>query len=305
MHPIANELALIMAVSCFLEKEAMAAVVTGQSSFSAAGSCTHKMAELQPSSSDSDDDYDYVSSLAEQIAHAMLEDDDEPSEEESAERDSMGSSQARTLWSCRPKDIETRRRNIDKYINARVEPVISNTIGLHPRLHAAAELSSFEESHSCWEGSAPLQPGWEHLYLHNHHSFLKKASHYHTYCPQDVQARPLGNDLARYLQENTRFRGWSRNHGYNRKQIAAGSKARRVEEQPCEQWRLPLRLEAHNAHYDHAAFRKESIGTGVFLPRVNNVGSQQYRRKTDLGGLASSKLSLHLDRSKCEVGSLC
>ena len=52
------------------------ALVSGQSFFPSAAA-----AELD-SSPNSDDDYDYVSSLAEQIAHAML-DDDEPSEEES------------------------------------------------------------------------------------------------------------------------------------------------------------------------------------------------------------------------------
>ena len=50
------------------------ALVSGQSFFPSA-------AELD-TSPNSDDEYDYVSSLAEQIAHAML-DEDEPSEEES------------------------------------------------------------------------------------------------------------------------------------------------------------------------------------------------------------------------------
>lgn len=251
-------------------------VVSGQPFIASA----HNTAELEPPSNDSDDEYGYVSSLAEQIAHAML-DDDEPLEEENlsgAKLDAEWSSHRRV---CSSTEMET--KTTGKHTNARVEPSSDCSMVSHT-VHHGRDLDFIEGSHpkgSHTRGSLPLEGSWEDFYLQNKHSFLQRAFRRHSYHSQDASAGPCGASRPRNHQESSMYQGWSRSRCFNRRQAAVCSRAFHREEYSCEAWRLPP-LEARTALYGHVTLPKESIGTGVFLPRVMNSDCQLRRKTVEL-----------------------
>lgn len=232
-------------------------------------------AELEPSPNDSDDEYGYVSSLAEQIAHAML-DDDEPFEEENlcgANPDAEWS-RLRRVYPSEHKFTEMETKTTGKCTNAQVEPSSACSMGFYT-LHHARQMKG---SHT--RGSLSLEGSWEDFYLQNKHSLLQTAFCHHSYHSQDASAGSCGASMHRHHQESSVYQGWSRSRCFSRSQAAVCSRAIHREE-----YRLPP-LEARTAFYGHVTLPKESVGTGVFLPRIFYSG-RQLRKKT---GFPSSQL---------------
>eukprot|EP00250_Pteridium_aquilinum_P004428 c14638_g1_i1 orf=423-1157(-) len=243
------------------------ALVSGQTTFSRppfAELNTAPYVEFSTSSSsaeDSDDEYVYVSSLAEQIAHAMLEDEEEltvPSDFIPSKQEKMAV--APCQWESKEVGWPSLNSHTDKERpSAEKAELLSN----------GCQVSHYAAT---WRDHGPSE--WDCFYTPSLQEASKQLSSYYT------------TQLAYGISKHSHmFQGWNSSRNASSKQKQAGF---------CEAWDSQSHTARSMVYNSATLTRKESIGTGVFLPKIVNSGPR-YQRKA--GSLLSK--SAYATRNKC------
>lgn len=208
-------------------------------------------AELSPDAEDSDDDYAYVSSLAEQIAHALMLDDDE--EPPAVIQPSPSFHPGMRHHNCQDCAWPCTSLHPDQEFESTGAEVI------HPVSNLAV---------AC-QDNAPSE--WDCLYNPSLQQTSKQLFTLYT--------RQLD------LKCNHQFQEWNATHlDHNELAAAYASKI----------WDLNPQESCPTSYHPASSVRKESIGTGVFLPKIVYTGPH-YRKKA---GFTPSR-SAFAPRHKC------